>query len=240
VREYERYFERLEQAGLGQIKRPDLLIFSKSDRIAVEDTVDRVGGTQELPFTSENHKDIQLLLRKAVIAVECENSLWQAGKMPDYGTDLKPTRRLGGKLGLRKGAVLPTIILKEEDRNPLLLWQTQTGIKIHIWHVFYDMAFGLAFDKAQSLIESGMIEPTTQTFQAPGGATTRKTIYKIYYQYAYRLGETREEPKLVALHIVDKNGHILPYVRFDGGTLTINPEAIQVLDQIRANKKESL
>ena len=38
VREFELYFERLEEAGLGKIKRPDLLIFNKSDK----DVVDRI------------------------------------------------------------------------------------------------------------------------------------------------------------------------------------------------------
>ena len=30
VREFELYFERLEAAGLGKVKRPDLLIFHRS------------------------------------------------------------------------------------------------------------------------------------------------------------------------------------------------------------------
>ena len=32
VREFELYFERLEAAGLGKVKRPDLLIFKNADR----------------------------------------------------------------------------------------------------------------------------------------------------------------------------------------------------------------
>jgi hypothetical protein len=60
-----------------------------------------------------------------------------------FGVPLKPQKRLGGKLGLAKNAVLPTIILKDEDRRPLLEWQAQRQVPIHIWHVFYDLAFGL-------------------------------------------------------------------------------------------------
>ena len=114
--------------------------------------------------------------------------------MPDYESELKPQRRLGGQLGLKKSAVLPTVIIKEEDRLPLRKWQEQRGVKIHIWHVFYDLAFGLALDTAEDLLVSGKIEPTVQTLQAPGGATSRKTIYKFYYHYAYSLGEAKEEP----------------------------------------------
>jgi hypothetical protein len=77
-----------------------------------------------------------------------------------------------------------------------------------------------------------LIEPTFQVFQAPGGATTKKAIYKFYYHYAYQLGVTQEEPRLIADQIVDKNGHILPYVRFEGGRMALSGEALATLDAI--------
>ncbi len=237
VRAFELYFERLEAAGLGAIKRPDLLIFRKTDQKAIEKLIDDLGGLSELPFTVEDNKGIKEMLSKAVVAVECENSLWKGQLMPDYGAELKPQKRLGGKVGLRKNAVLPTIILKEEDREPLRAWQDTNEIPIHIWHVFYDMAFGIAFDEAQKLIDEGYIQPTEQIFQAPGGATTRKSLYKFYYHYGFPLGDAREEPQLVAKHIVDKNGHILPYVHFVGGTMSLRAEALDVLRRM-ANAKD--
>ena len=60
---------------------------------------------------------------------------------------------------------------------------------------------------------------------------TEKVICKACYQYAYPLGRAKEEPRLVPAPIEDKNGHILPYVRFEGGSLTLNDEALQVLDR---------
>ncbi len=237
VRAVELYFERLEKAGLGRLKRPDLLVFRKSDEASANKTVQKLGGIQELPFTSEDDAEMKVLLSRAILAVECETSLWRANQMPDYGSEMKPQRRLGGQPGLKKSAVLPTVIVKEEDRGPLREWQKQSGVNIHIWHVFYDMAFGLAFHTAEDLIKSGKIEPTGQVFQAPGGATTKKVIYKFYYHYAYPLGKARQEPALVADHITDKNGHILPYVRFEGGSLTISPEALQVLDRASRGQK---
>lgn len=229
VRAFELYFERLEAAGLGKVKRPDLLIFRKTDQQAIKEIVDNLGGISELPFTVEDNKGIKEMLSKAVVAVECENSLWKGQLMPDYGAELKPQKRLDGKMGLKKNAVLPTIILKEEDREPLQAWQDANEVPIHIWHVFYDMAFGIAFDKAQSLIEEGYILPTEQTFQAPGGAMTTKSLYKFYYHYGFPLGDAFEEPKLTARHIVDKNGHILPYVHFEGGTMSLRDEALGIL-----------
>jgi len=233
VREFELYFERLEQAGLGNLKRPDLLIFRASDKKKVDAIVRLLGGLGELPFTSEEDDRMKDLLELAVVAVECENSLWRARKMPNYETPLTPQKRLGGRLGLKKNAVLPTIILKEEDREPLCLWQRNRRIPIHIWHAFFDVAYGISLADAERLISNGDIEPTTQTFQAPGGATSQKTIYKIYYRHAYLLAITVEEPKLVAASIEDKNGHILPYVRFDGGSSRLSREAIDVLDSIK-------
>jgi hypothetical protein len=232
VRQFELYFERLEKAGLGKMKRPDLLIFRADDRDNVQRLVESLGGLRELPFIPEDDPRMAELLAHALVAVECENSLWRAKLMPDYGAALTPQRRLRGQLGLKKTAVVPTVILKEEDRRPLKRWQHIHGVPVHIWHVFYDLAFGISLDDAEQLIRSGQIEATTQVFQAPGGATTQKTIYKIYYHYAYPLGEAVEEPRLVAASITDKNGHILPYVRFEGGKLELSPEALNLLERL--------
>jgi hypothetical protein len=230
VRAFELYFERLEAAGLGNIKRPDLLIFKIKDKPFVEKFVKKIGGEEELPFIIEDK--LKELISKAIVAIECENSLWVAEKMPFYNVPMKPQKRLGGKLGFSKSAVLPTVIVKEEDRIPLQGWQEINKIPIHIWHVFFDRAFGLAFNEAERLIHDGLILPTIQTFQAPGGATTNKAIYKYYYQYAYRLGNSTKRPVLVPAYIEDKNGHILPYVKFEGGTLNITEEAINVLNHL--------
>lgn len=236
VRAVELYFERLEAAGLGDNKRPDLLVFRKSSQAAVEALVRSLGGLGELPFTSEDDQRMQELLKRAALAVECENSLWKARLMPDYGSSLKPQRWLGGKPGLKKSAVVPTVILKEEDRQPLRLWQDAHRIPIHIWHVFYDVAFGIAFDEVGQLIEQGLVLPTEQVFQAPSGATTRKVIYKVYYHYAYHLADAVQEPELQARYIEDKNGHILPYVHFQGGRMALTSEALSVLRRLAHGK----
>jgi hypothetical protein len=227
VRAFELYFERLEAAGLGAIKRPDLLVFEKTNQSFVEKFLHGIGGSAELPFVKE--EELQGLVSRATLAVECENSLWIAGKMPDYKTPMKPQKRLGGKLGLAKTAVLPTVIIKEEDRAPLAAWQEKNNVPIHVWHVFFDRAYGLSFDEAQRLAREGFILPTEQVFQAPGGATTKKAIYKYYYHYAYPLGVASESPRLIPAFIEDKNGHILPYVKFEGGALKLADEALAVL-----------
>ena len=113
----------------------------------VDKIVSSFGGKQELPFTKES--ELKELLSYALVAIECENSLWKAEMMPDFGRPLKVISRLGGKMGLPKNAVLPTVILKEEDIAPLDGWQKSNHTKIHIWHVFYDRAYGISFDQAE-------------------------------------------------------------------------------------------
>ncbi|MBP8960343.1 MAG: AccI family restriction endonuclease [Bacteroidales bacterium] len=230
IRAFELYFERLEAAGLGNIKRPDLLVFKSSDNEFVDNFLNEIGGEEELPFITEDK--LQPLVQKAIMAVECENSLWIAEKMPDYKTPMKPQKRLGGKMGFSKTTVLPTVIIKEEDRIPLSKWQKENKVPIHVWHVFFDRAYGLSFDEAERLVNEGLILPTEQVFQAPGGATTKKAIYKYYYHYAYLLGVAIETPKLVPASIEDKNGHILPYVKFEGGSLKISDEALNILSKL--------
>ncbi len=237
VRAFELYFERLEHAGLGKIKRPDLLIFTAADAPKIQDLIQALGGATELPFIPEEDPRMKELLSHALIAVECENSLWRARQMPDFKTELKAQKRLSGKLGLPKTAVLPTVILKDEDLGPLREWQKKNGVPIHIWHVFYDMAFGLSLQRAEELIRDGLILPTLQIFQAPGGATTKKAIFKIYYHYAYSLGVASQEPRLAAESITDKNGHILPYVKFVGGQLELAPEGLAQLDALAPSAK---
>ena len=233
-RKFEQYFERLEAAGLTGVKRPDILVFKAADQAIIETLVSNLGGIQELPFTTEGA--LTELLNRAVVAVECENSLWVASQMPAFGTQLSPQRRKGGALGMKKAAVLPTVILKEEDRGPLKQWQAANRIPIHIWHVFFDLAYGISLDDAERRISSSDIEPTDQVFQAPSGATTTKVIYKIYYHYAYPLGRSTAAPELKAAFIQDKNGHILPYVKFEGGALELTKEAIRLLESLSAAK----
>lgn len=230
-REFELYFERLDATGLATVKRPDLLIFSKDVRSSVESILKDLGGVAELAFIPDDAAPIKGILDAALLAIECENSLWIARKMPDFGEQLTPQKRLGGKLGVKKTAVLPTVIIKDEDIPRLVKWQETFSIPVHVWHAFYDMAFGLALDRATELIRTGLILPNKQTFQSPAGAVTRKQIYKFPYMYAYPLAESTEEPTLRGQYIEDKNGHVLPYVRFEGGRLRLLPEALTVLQQ---------
>lgn len=238
VEEYEKYFERLEAAGLGKIKRPDLLIFSSKDKERVQQIVKEISGIREIPFHSEKEDIIKRLLEMAIVAVECENSLWVAKKMPNYEYVLKPQKRLNGKLGLAKTAVLPTIILKDEDMGPLVVWQElNPEVPLHIWHAFFDEAYGISFGEILKLIGSGDVQGQVYEFANAGQSSTKKTLYKVPYYFGYKLASSQESPELKAQSITDKNGHIYPYVTFTGGKVKLDETAQRVLKDIQFRVK---
>jgi hypothetical protein len=131
--------------------------------------------------------------------------------------------------GFLESAKVPTVILKDEDVRPLAEWETNFNIPIFVFHVFYDEAYYIPFETAFELIDKGVILPTEQIFYAPGGATTQKYIYKIWYTLAHPLGTMTREPDMAAKFVQDKNGHILPYVHFSGGQMALSEEILTEL-----------
>jgi hypothetical protein len=234
VQAFEQYFERLERANPTAQKRPDVLILGADDFNQIEHELSTIGGGpphySDLPFVEETR--LQFLLEKTLLAVECENSLWVCRQMPAFNANLRPMRRLGGKLGLPKSAVIPTVIVKDEDRLRLKAWQRLHRVPIHIWHVFYDLGYAAALDTIEALIGTGELLPRQQMFQGPGGQSQIKLTYNLPYYKAYPLCETVETARLKADCITDKNGHVLPFVRFEGGKLVLLPEAVQMLEGV--------
>ncbi len=224
--EMEQYFERLDQAGAVG-KRPDLLILSRLDFETARRHLDTVG-LENIPFTRE--ESLKFLLSKALIAVEVENSLWVASQMPDYGKG-KPLARQGypDLIGFTKNKKVPIVIIKDEDLEPLQQWEAQRRVPIFVFHVFYDQAYYISLQRAGWLIREGITAPTKQTFYAPGGPTTHKPIYKIWYTLAHLLGRMTRAPEMAAKFVQDKNGHILPYVHFSGGEMALSQEILEEL-----------
>lgn len=233
ARAVESYLERLENAGRAAGGRPDLLIAPRARREEIDRIVSEVGGAAELPFLEETDSRLRRLLRLSILAVECESSPSCAREMPDYGKPLRPRRRLDGKPGLPKAAILPTIDLEHEDLDRLATWQDEHALPIHLWKVFHDCAFGIGLDEARRVIDTGLIEATKRTFQTPDGASADQANYEIYHHYAYESGRLTTEPRLLAESIEGRNGQILPYVRIEGGDLELTDGALGPLDSLR-------
>jgi len=256
-REMELYFERLDKAGtIG--KRPDLLILSRDDYEAIRPRLNEIGITN-LPFIPEADlaflrsravmavevenslwvarempdygKDIELIrlaARKRRFRKAESKAKWEAWaeSVRRFCIQSETHRRLKGFLETAK---VPTVIVKDEDIGPLAEWEANFGIPIFIFHVFYDEAYFISFKEARTLIDAGVILPTEQTFYAPGGPTTRKHIYKIWYTLAHPLGKMTQAPEMSAKFVQDRNGHILPYVHFSGGQMSLSEEILTEL-----------
>lgn len=252
--EMEQYFERLDTASaIG--KRPDLLILSKKDYDSIRLQLEQVGLTN-LPFTPEPDLNFLLSRAIIAVEVENSlwiarempdygrgvaltelitkrRRFKQPKKKAKWVTWVKNVENYCARAEARKHlkgfletAKVPTVILKDEDLQPLIEWSTIYKKPIFIFHVFYDEAYYISLQEAHELIKSGVILPTEQTFYAPGGPTTRKPIYKIWYTLAHPLGRMIHQPAMSAKFVKDKNGHILPYVHFSGGQMELSEDIL--------------
>jgi hypothetical protein len=250
--EMELYFERLDKAGAVG-KQPDLLILSKDDYEAIHPRLDEIG-LANLPFTPEGDLDFLRSRAVIAVEVENSLWVAREMPDYDKGIELtelitrkrrfrKPesiarwenwtesVRRFCAQSearrhlkGFLETAKVPTVIIKDEDLEPLTEWETKFDIPIFVFHLFYDEAHYISLHEACELINAGVILPTEQTFYAPSGPTTHKRIYKIWYTLAHPLGTLIRAPELSARFIQDKNGHILPYVHFSGGQMALSAE----------------
>jgi hypothetical protein len=250
--EMELYFERLDKAGaIG--KQPDLLVLSRNNYEDIRPQLDEIG-LVNLPFTPEAELDFLRSRAIIAIEVENSLWVGREMPNYGRGVELteliakkrrfrKPesiarwenwtenVRRFcaqsetrGCLKGFLETAKVPTVIIKDEDLEPLVEWETNFNVPIFVFHVFYDNAYYISLQEARELIDAGVILPTEQTFYAPSGPTTSKYIYKIWYTLAHPLGTLLRAPELSAKFIQAKNGHILPYVHFSGGQMALSAE----------------
>jgi len=256
-REMEVYFQRLDEAGAVG-KQPDLLVLPRDRYEAIRPHLEGIG-LANLPFVPESDLDFLRSRATMAIEVEnslwVAREMPHYGKdIPLMKLITKPRRfrkpekirqwetwttnvqRFCGQSeahrrlrGFLETAILPTVIIKDEDLVPLIDWETSHNVPIFIFHVFYDEAYYISLQDARELIEGGIIIPTEQTFYAPGGPTTAKYIYKIWYSLARHLGRMTEEPEMAAKFVQDKNGHILPYVHFSGGEMALSAAILNEL-----------
>jgi len=257
-REMEEYFEKLDKANVVG-KRPDLLLLRVADYSRVRSRLEEIG-PQNVPFLPDDELRFLLSRAVAAIEVEnslwvaremphygkavtlkelVENprrfrkpetkKAWEewTENVREFCGDSEERWRLRG---FTKSAKVPTVIVKEEDLQPLLQWREQTGIPIYVFHLFYDEGYFIGLDWALELINAGVVPPTRQTFYAPGGPTTEKAIYKIWYTLARPLGRMVEPPTMTARFVKDKNGHVLPYVHFSGGRLVLSRAVMEELE----------
>lgn len=224
-KELESFFEKIEKI-LVEGKRPDLLLFNKDDyNYVLKEINERIGSIEkivEIPSA-----EIGDIISKAKVAIEVENSLWVTEKMPGFGKP--PLRYTKGK---RKGQLkfqgpIPTIIVKEEDIQPLKNWQNEFKVPIYVVHVFFDRAYFIKFDKIFDYLKRGDIGFEIQKYTNPDGTpSTPKKIIKVPYVLCKEFGKVKN-PKLVPKSFIDKNGKVMTYVTFEGGEIELSEEVFK-------------
>lgn len=237
------YFEKLAAADMANTKRPDLLVFNRSDKPLVDNYIKQAGGIKQLPFLSESNPALRGILQKAIMGVECENSMWIVAEMAGYGATLGKARRgLGRQLRVIPHAVTsgnksrtPHLIVKGEDLPRLEAWQKITGVPIHIWHTFYDKAFGISLNKIRRLIACRWIDPTEQAYERG----RIKITFNTPYQFAYQLGQTTTAPEVVS-GVMREGAKIRPYAHFSGGQIELEKLISKRLGRLEAQRHKRL
>lgn len=199
-------------------KRPDILVFEKNIYDNLFSTYSAI--LNNLPDNMEN--DIHEIVASALIAVESEASIWQGEKMSHFG------RHWSERTGRQKKSIselaswkAPTVIVKDEDLQPLINWQLFYEKPIYIVHLFYDMALMLNFSKLREYISDGTVKGEMFDYgKAP------KTIYKTFYGLADEFGKFTELAEIIPFVSQTNGGKFEADLYFEGGEIEINQATI--------------
>lgn len=217
IRDYWNLHKERESFG----KRPDVLIFEKEIYNGLISDKTNAELFRNLPANLES--DIQEIVSASLLGIESEASIWQGERMPHFG------RHWSEKSGRQKKSIselaswtAPTIIVKDEDLNPLINWQTYYQKPIYIVHLFYDMAFMLNFSTLREYIERGIVKKEKFNY---GNAP--KDIYKTFYGLATEFGKFTELAEIIPFVSQTNGGKFEADLYFEGGEIEINQATIR-------------
>ena len=198
-------------------KRPDILVF---ERIIFENLTSKYSSVLDnLPDNLES--DIQEIVESSLLAIESEASIWQGEKMKHFGRNW--TEKTGNLKPLSevKSWTAPTVIVKDEDLQPIVDWQNYYQKPIYIVHLFYDMALMLNFSKLREYISDGTVKGEIFDY---GKAS--KTIYKTFYGLAEEFGKFTELAEIIPFVSQTNGGKFEADLYFEGGEIEINQATI--------------
>lgn len=166
--------------------------------------------------------DIQEIVESALLGIESEASIWQGEKMKHFGRNW--SEKIGNLKALSevKTWTAPTVIVKDEDLQPLVDWQNYYQKPIYIVHLFYDMALMLDFSKLREYITDGTVKGEIFDY---GKAS--KTIYKTFYGLATEFGKFTELAEIIPFVSQTNGGKFEADLYFEGGEIDISQDTIQ-------------
>lgn len=199
-------------------KRPDILVFERHVYEKHQNT--GLNAIREnLPNQSE--REIQEIVRSALLGIEAEASIWQGDRMPHFGRDWWHSTGRSKPLRDIQKWTAPTVIVKDEDLQPLINWQSHYEKPIYVVHLFYDMAFMLNFSKLREYIAEGIVRPEVYDY-----GKAKKTIYKTFYGLAKEFGQFTELAEVVPFVSQTIGGKFEADLYFDGGKLQLAPSTM--------------
>lgn len=216
IRNYWNLHKERESFG----KRPDVLVFEKA---VYYELIKDKSNIELIENLSDNlESGIEEIVKASILGIESEASIWQGEKMKHFGrnwsekTDgLKPLNEV-------KAWTAPTVIVKDEDLQPLVDWQNYYQKPIYIVHLFYDMALMLSFSKLREYIAEGVVKGEVFDY---GKAS--KTIYKTFYGLAAEFGKFTELAEIIPFVSQTSGGKFEADLYFEGGKIVISQDTIQ-------------
>jgi hypothetical protein len=216
VRDYWNLHKERESFG----KRPDVLVFEKS---IFDELINDEKKAELLKDLAGNlEADVEEIVNASLLGIESEASIWQGEKMKHFGRNW--AEKTGGLKPLNevKTWTAPTVIVKDEDLQPLIDWQNYYQKPIYIVHLFYDMALMLNFSKLREYIAEGTVKGEIFDY---GKAS--KTIYKTFYGLATEFGKFTELAEIIPFVSQTNGGKFEADLYFEGGEIVISQDTIQ-------------
>jgi hypothetical protein len=161
--------------------------------------------------------------------------------MPDADTTL-PLKKLK--------IIAPRIWVKEEDTEGLAGWSRHFHRPIMVIQVFFDRAYMVSYKKVISRARRikitrskakrnalqkrlGIIFEDWGYPDSRTGIKTSKLVYTCHHTVGVNFGDFRESPRTRPRVLTEKNGKMMPYVRFVGGRMRLTTEALSLFRAIR-------
>jgi len=216
IRDYWNLHKERESFG----KRPDVLVFETE---TYDELIKDKKNTELFEDLAGNlESDIQEIVNASLLGIESEASIWQGEKMSHFGRDW--WNKTGRKNALKdvKTWTAPTVIVKDEDLQPLIDWQNYYQKPIYIVHLFYDLALMLNFSKLREYIAEGIVKGEDFNY---GKAS--KVIYQTFHGLATEFGKFTELAEIIPFVSQTNGGKFEADLYFEGGEIQINQDTIQ-------------
>ncbi|MCX6898321.1 MAG: hypothetical protein NT105_06430 [Verrucomicrobia bacterium] len=236
----------------GDVKEPDLLVYSLDDLSAKEAATLRTANLPNEPRSKFNrHGKLRFTLTKAIAALEVEFSPYRAKEMKGRQWKPKTVEKWKRRPLLHANPpTAPNIWVKEEDFGKLLKWEERSGVPIVIVHVFDQEGFAVTLrhlaafrkqirrasddqKKVKLQVTSGIFHKLQKYDRTDAqGAGEQKWVFVTAPSSALKVGDI-EGVKVRAQLDVSRSRKYVTAPVFTGGRLKVSADFVQLLLGLR-------